>query len=287
MSRGMHSDATTTRSFAAAFSDSPITSSPWSAPSATAPSPTAPRSWRSRSRATPGSDGSASTPTSSTARPAPGSSSASCTPICLSRWTPPHTDHCGTCRACIDACPTGAIVAPYRLDARLCISYLTIELHGPIPEHLRPLVGNRIFGCDDCQLVCPWNRFAGVSAETDFDPRHGLDAATLADLFAWSREDYETRTRGMALRRLGYERWLRNIAVALGNAPSTPAVTDGAREPEAPPVGAGAGARRMGDVAPPLRHRPSEPPGDGVGLATPKRRRPGAIVRTRRRCARA
>ena len=137
---------------------------------------------------------------------------------------PPATDHCGTCRACIDACPTGAIVAPYRLDARRCISYLTIELHGPIPVPLRPLIGNRIFGCDDCQLVCPWNRFAGTSAETDFDPRHGLDAASLVELFSWSREDYEARTEGMALRRLGYERWLRNIAVALGNAPASPPV---------------------------------------------------------------
>ena len=136
----------------------------------------------------------------------------------------PGTDHCGTCRACIDACPTGAIVAPYRLDARLCISYLTIELHGPIPEDLRPLVGNRIFGCDDCQLVCPWNRSAAAGTETDFDPRHGLDGAALAELFAWTRDDYEERTRGMALRRLGYERWLRNIAVALGNAPPSPAV---------------------------------------------------------------
>ena len=136
----------------------------------------------------------------------------------------PATDHCGTCRACIDACPTGAIVAPYRLDARLCISYLTIELHGPIPVALRPLIGNRIFGCDDCQLVCPWNRFAGTSAETDFNPRHGLDATALVELFAWSREDYEARTEGMALRRLGHERWLRNVAVALGNAPASPAI---------------------------------------------------------------
>ena len=137
---------------------------------------------------------------------------------------PPAADHCGTCRACIDACPTGAIVAPYRLDARRCISYLTIELRGSIPVALRPLVGNRIFGCDDCQLACPWNRFAGTSAETDFEPRHGLDTATLVELFAWSREDYEARTQGMALRRIGYERWLRNIAVALGNAPGSPAV---------------------------------------------------------------
>ena len=137
---------------------------------------------------------------------------------------PPATDHCGTCHACLDACPTGAIVAPYRLDARLCISYLTIELHGSIPVGLRPLVGNRIFGCDDCQLACPWNRYARTSAESDFDPRHGLDAASLVELFAWSPEDYETRTEGMALRRLGYVRWLRNIAVALGNAPSSPSV---------------------------------------------------------------
>ena len=137
----------------------------------------------------------------------------------------PAKDHCGTCRACLDACPTGAIVAPYRLDARRCISYLTIELHGSIPVDLRPLIGNRIFGCDDCQLVCPWNRFASIDAEADFEPRHGLDAAALVELFAWSREDYEARTRGMALGRLGYERWLRNIAVALGNAPATPAVT--------------------------------------------------------------
>ena len=136
----------------------------------------------------------------------------------------PATDHCGSCRACINACPTGAIVAPYRLDARLCISYLTIELHGPIPEDLRPMVGNRIFGCDDCQLVCPWNRYACTSDESDFEPRHGLDSTSLVELFAWSPEDYEKRTEGMALRRLGYVRWLRNIAVALGNAPSSPAV---------------------------------------------------------------
>ena len=137
----------------------------------------------------------------------------------------PAADHCGICHACIDACPTGAIVAPYRLDARRCISYLTIELHGPIPVDLRPLVGNRIFGCDDCQLVCPWNRFARTSPEIGFDPRHGLDAAALVELFAWSREQYEARTEGMALRRIGYERWLRNVAVALGNAPPSPAVT--------------------------------------------------------------
>ncbi|MBF2760964.1 MAG: tRNA epoxyqueuosine(34) reductase QueG [Ectothiorhodospiraceae bacterium AqS1] len=131
------------------------------------------------------------------------------------------SDHCGRCRACIDACPTGAIVAPYRLDARRCISYLTIELKGSIPPDLRPLIGNRIFGCDDCQLVCPWNRFARIEDTDAFSPRHGLDASSLVELFAWSSAEYERRTEGMALRRIGYERWLRNIAVALGNAPSS------------------------------------------------------------------
>ena len=128
-------------------------------------------------------------------------------------------DHCGTCRACLDVCPTDAIVAPYELDARLCISYLTIELRGPIPVELRPLVGNRIFGCDDCQLVCPWNRFAAFSEEADFSPRHGLDASSLVALFDWSEEEFLRRTEGSAIRRIGYECWLRNIAVALGNAP--------------------------------------------------------------------
>jgi epoxyqueuosine reductase len=131
------------------------------------------------------------------------------------------SEHCGTCQACIDACPTGAIVAPYELDARLCISYLTIELGGAIPEHLRPLIGNRIFGCDDCQIVCPWNRFAQATAEPDFEPRHGLDAPKLIVLFDWSEADFERFTEGSAIRRVGYERWLRNIAVALGNGPPT------------------------------------------------------------------
>jgi len=129
----------------------------------------------------------------------------------------PGSDHCGTCRACLDACPTGAIVAPYELDARLCISYLTIELRGPIPEPLRPLIGNRIFGCDDCQLVCPWNRFAAPTGEADFSPRHGLDSATLIALFQWSEPQFHRYTEGSAIRRIGYECWLRNIAVALGN----------------------------------------------------------------------
>ena len=131
----------------------------------------------------------------------------------------PVTDHCGTCIACLDACPTRAIVSPWRLDARLCISYLTIELKGSIPESLRPQLGNRIYGCDDCQLVCPWNRAAPLTRENDFAPRHGLDRATLVELFAWEEEDFNTRLAGSAIRRIGFERWLRNIAVALGNAP--------------------------------------------------------------------
>ncbi len=130
---------------------------------------------------------------------------------------PPQRAHCGTCTACIDACPTGAIVAPYRVDARRCISYLTIELHGAIPVELRPLLGNRIYGCDDCQLVCPWNRFARLSAEPDFAPRHGLDGARLVELFAWSAADFAERMAGNPIHRIGHERWLRNIAVALGN----------------------------------------------------------------------
>ncbi|HKK04363.1 MAG TPA: tRNA epoxyqueuosine(34) reductase QueG [Gammaproteobacteria bacterium] len=129
----------------------------------------------------------------------------------------PADDHCGTCRACIDVCPTQAIVGPYEVDARRCISYLTIELRGAIPEPLRPLIGNRIYGCDDCQLVCPWNRFAQPSAESDFAPRHGLDAPPLLELFAWDEATFLARTEGSAIRRIGYEAWLRNIAVALGN----------------------------------------------------------------------
>ncbi|MGN6648989.1 tRNA epoxyqueuosine(34) reductase QueG [Trinickia sp.] len=126
--------------------------------------------------------------------------------------------HCGQCTRCIDACPTGAIVGPYRVDARRCISYLTIELKGSIPEPLRPLIGNRIYGCDDCQLVCPWNKFAQAASVDDFDVRHGLDRATLVELFAWSAEMFDTRMQGSAIRRIGYERWLRNLAVAMGNA---------------------------------------------------------------------
>lgn len=133
----------------------------------------------------------------------------------------PAANHCGTCQSCIDICPTGAIVAPYQLDATRCISYLTIELRGSIPVEFRPLLGNRIYGCDDCQLVCPWNRFAKASSERDFAPRHGLDAVTLVELFAWSEEEFLKKTEGSAIRRIGYECWLRNIAVALGNGPKT------------------------------------------------------------------
>jgi epoxyqueuosine reductase len=136
------------------------------------------------------------------------------------------TDHCGDCTACIDACPTGAIIAPYRLDARLCISYLTIELRGPIPEQLRPMIGNRIYGCDDCQLVCPWNRFAQDTAEADFQPRHELDSSDLVRLFAWEEDDFEHYTQGSAIHRIGHACWLRNIAVALGNAPPSQAVIE-------------------------------------------------------------
>ncbi len=133
----------------------------------------------------------------------------------------PATSHCGTCSRCIDVCPTQAITAPYRLDARRCISYLTIENDGPIPLEFREAIGNRIFGCDDCQLVCPWNKFAKRSDEPDFRARNNLDEASLADLFAWTEAEFLERTEGSAIRRSGYRRWLRNIAVALGNAPTT------------------------------------------------------------------
>ena len=142
---------------------------------------------------------------------------------------PPDTatsaDHCGSCSRCIDVCPTAAIIAPYRLDARRCISYLTIEHKSSIPEPLRPLMGNRVFGCDDCQLVCPWNRYAKLTPLADFAPRAGLDAPSLIEIFAWSAEQFELVTRGSALRRVSHEQWLRNVAVALGNAPTLPAIT--------------------------------------------------------------
>ncbi len=133
-------------------------------------------------------------------------------------------NHCGTCQACIDICPTNAILAPYQLDARLCISYLTIELRGSIPEALRPLIGNRIYGCDDCQLVCPWNRFAQATSEADFSPRHRLDHSSLIELFSWDEQTFLDRLAGSPIRRIGYECWLRNIAVALGNMETDSAV---------------------------------------------------------------
>jgi epoxyqueuosine reductase len=135
----------------------------------------------------------------------------------------PVTAHCGSCTACIDVCPTQAIVAPYQLDARRCISYMTIEDPGPIPEPFRAAMGNRIYGCDDCQLVCPWNRYAKLSVEPDFRTRHGLDAPRLVDLFLWSEDEFLRQTAGSAIRRIGYECWLRNVAVALGNAPTSTA----------------------------------------------------------------
>ena len=136
----------------------------------------------------------------------------------------PVANHCGSCQACLDICPTRAIVAPYQLDARRCISYLTIELRGSIPVELRAPLGNRIYGCDDCQLACPWNKFARASGEPDFVPRHGLDAARLLELFGWSEQEFLRKTEGSAIRRIGHESWLRNIAVALGNAPRNKAI---------------------------------------------------------------
>ncbi len=130
----------------------------------------------------------------------------------------PADNHCGSCAKCIEICPTQAIRGPYSLDARRCISYLTIELKGPIPVELRPLIGNRVYGCDDCQLVCPWNSFAQVTEEPDFAVRNGLDAARLVDLFGWTESEFDARMAGSAIRRIGYERWLRNLAVGLGNA---------------------------------------------------------------------
>ena len=142
---------------------------------------------------------------------------------------PPASAHCGTCVRCIEVCPTRAIVAPHRLDARRCISYLTIEHEGSIDEELRPLIGNRIFGCDDCQLVCPWNKFARRTDEADFRARNALDKATLVELFAWDEDEFLRRTEGSAIRRSGHERWLRNIAVALGNAPTSEAIVTALR----------------------------------------------------------
>jgi epoxyqueuosine reductase len=134
--------------------------------------------------------------------------------------------HCGSCTACLDICPTQAIVAPFQVDARRCISYLTIELHGSIPESLRPLIGNRIYGCDDCQIVCPWNRFAKMTGEKDFNSRHRLNTQQLLEVFAWDEHEFLVKTEGSAIRRIGHHRWLRNIAVALGNAPASQRIVD-------------------------------------------------------------
>lgn len=136
------------------------------------------------------------------------------------------SDHCGSCRACIDICPTKAIIAPNVLDAAKCISYLTIELRTAIPVEFRSAMGNRVFGCDDCQLICPWNKFTNVSKEDDFTPRHNFDSAALSDLFAWTEEEFLDRTAGSAIRRIGYECWLRNIAIGLGNANSSPEIIE-------------------------------------------------------------
>ena len=138
----------------------------------------------------------------------------------------PVSNHCGSCQSCIDKCPTNAIVAPFQVDSRKCISYLTIELKGPIPEVFRSQMGNRVFGCDDCQLVCPWNRFAKATDENDFHPRHQLDSQDLLALFLWDETTFLSNTEGSAIRRIGYERWLRNLAVGLGNAPYSAAIVD-------------------------------------------------------------
>lgn len=145
------------------------------------------------------------------------------------------SDHCGTCRTCMEVCPTAAIVAPYQLDARRCIAYLTIEYKGAIPVEFRKPMGNRVFGCDDCQLFCPWNKFAGVATERDFAPRHGLDGAKLVELFAWSEEEFLSRTEGSALRRVGYECWLRNLAIGLGNARASEEVIAALKQRESHP----------------------------------------------------
>jgi epoxyqueuosine reductase len=141
---------------------------------------------------------------------------------------PPASAHCGQCRACIDVCPTQAILGPGRLDARRCISYLTIELKTSIPVELRPLIGNRIYGCDDCQTVCPWNKFAQRATVPDFDQRNGLGEASLVELFGWSEEEFNRRMEGSPIRRIGHERWLRNLAVGLGNAAAAGARGDAA-----------------------------------------------------------
>jgi epoxyqueuosine reductase len=150
--------------------------------------------------------------------------------------TPEVTAHCGSCTACLEACPTGAIVAPYQLDARRCISYLTIELPGSIPVEFRRAIGNRVYGCDDCQLACPWNKYARVAKDVDFAAvRNGLDRMSIIDLFEWTKEEFDSRMQGSAIRRIGYERWLRNLAVALGNAPHDGAIVGALEARESDP----------------------------------------------------
>ena len=136
----------------------------------------------------------------------------------------PATNHCGSCQSCIDLCPTKAIVGPYQVDARRCISYLTIELKGSIPQEFRSLIGNRVYGCDDCQIVCPWNKFAQTSKEDDFAPRAQVTDKKLEELFTWTEDEFLRNTEGSAIRRIGYQAWLRNIAVGLGNAPTSPTI---------------------------------------------------------------
>ncbi len=154
------------------------------------------------------------------------------TDLPLPEDAPQSSKHCGSCTACLEICPTDAFTGPFELDARRCISYLTIEHQGSIDESLRPLMGNRVFGCDDCQLVCPWNKFAESTDEKDFKPRHGLADAEIVTLFLWDEATFLQATEGSAIRRIGYERWLRNLAVALGNAPSSPEVVAALRQRE-------------------------------------------------------
>ena len=152
------------------------------------------------------------------------------TDLVLDNDEPFTKQHCGTCKACIDICPTAAIVAPMQVDARRCISYLTIELRGSIPEEFRSMIGNRVYGCDDCQLICPWNRFSKTSEEDDFRVRHGLDTPTLVSLFRWTEQDFLKKMAGSAIRRIGYECWSRNIAIGLGNAPTNKETVDALQE---------------------------------------------------------
>jgi epoxyqueuosine reductase len=185
----------------------------------------------------------------------------------------PAEAHCGRCSACIEACPTGAIVAPYRLDARRCISYLTIEAKGAIPVEFREAIGNRIYGCDDCQLACPWNKYAAAAALADFAPRERLDAATLVELFAWDRAAFERRLEGSAIRRIGHERWLRNLAVALGNAPTGAEVVAAlrAREHDPSPLVAEHVRWALARHGAPPREAPAAPPARPLSAPTTAR----------------